>query len=112
MRRPTRSRRTAKDKDNERGKEEVQGVFAVRNGRAVFVHIDTGIMGSTDMEVLKGVQPGDMIVTGSFSVLRTLKNSAKVTIDNSAKTPTGAGACKSLPSGRGLSVEEAGGCPA
>ncbi len=79
-------------KDVERGKEEVQGVFAVRNGRAVFVPIDTGIMGSTDLEVLKGVQPGDMIVTGSFSVLRTLKNGAKVTVDNSAKTPTGAGA--------------------
>ena len=46
------------------------------------------IMGPTDMEILKGVKPGDEIVTGSFSVLRTLKTNAKVKVDNSgAKTP-------------------------
>ena len=55
------------------GKEELQGVFVVRNGRAAFVPVESGIMGSTDMEILKGVQPGDDIVTGSFSVLRTLE---------------------------------------
>jgi len=73
-------------KEIEKGKEEVQGLFAVRQGRAVFVPIEAGIMGSTDMEILKGVQAGDEIVTGSFSVLRTLKNNTKVKIDNSAVT--------------------------
>jgi HlyD family secretion protein len=82
--------KTAKDKD--KGKEEVQGVFTVRGGSAVFVPIETGIMGSTDMEILKGVQAGDEIVTGSFSVLRTLKNNTKVKIDNSAMTPGRPGA--------------------
>jgi HlyD family secretion protein len=81
---------TAKDK--EKGKEEVQGVFAVRNGRAVFVPVEAGIMGSTDMEITKGVQAGDEIVTGSFSVLRTLKNNTKVKIDNSAAPSGGPGA--------------------
>lgn len=66
----------------EKGKEELQGVFVVRNGRATFVQIENGIMSSTDMEVLKGVQPGDVIVTGSFSVLRTLKNNTKVRVEN------------------------------
>jgi HlyD family secretion protein len=75
-------------KEREKGKEEVQGVFAVKNGRAVFVPIEAGIMGSTDMEITKGVKPGDEIVTGSFSVLRTLKNNTKVRIDNSA-APSG-----------------------
>jgi len=69
-------------KDKEKGKEEVQGVFVVRNGRAAFVAIENGIMSSTDMEILKGVQPGDVIVTGSFSVLRTLKNNTKVRVEN------------------------------
>jgi HlyD family secretion protein len=78
---------TAKEK--EKGKEEVQGVFAVKSGRAVFVPIEAGIMGSTDMEITKGVNPGDEIVTGSFSVLRTLKNKTKVKIDNSAATSGG-----------------------
>jgi HlyD family secretion protein len=49
-------------------------------------------MGPTDMEVLKGVKPGDEIVTGSFSVLRTLKNNAKVKVDNSATKPPGSAA--------------------
>jgi HlyD family secretion protein len=73
-------------KDKEKGKEELQGVFVVKNGRASFVQVDSGIMGSTDIEIVKGVQPGDVIVTGSFSVLRTLKNNTKVQIDNSATT--------------------------
>ncbi len=59
----------------------------VRNGVATFASIDSGIMSSTDMEILKGVQPGDVIVTGSFSVLRSLKNNAKVRIENAPASP-------------------------
>jgi HlyD family secretion protein len=77
---------TVSAKDKEKGKEELQGVFVVRNGRATFVQVENGIMGATDIEVLKGVQPGDVIVTGSFSVLRTLKNNTKVRIDNTPVT--------------------------
>jgi HlyD family secretion protein len=73
-------------KDREKGKEEIQGLFLIRNGRAAFVQVDSGIMGSTDIEILKGVHPGDTIVTGSFSVLRTLKNNTKVRIDNTPMT--------------------------
>jgi len=79
-------------KEKDKGKEEIQGVFVVKNGRAVFTPVETGIMGPTDMEVLKGVKPGDEIVTGSFSVLRTLKNNAKVKVDNSATKPPGSAA--------------------
>jgi HlyD family secretion protein len=71
-------------KEKDKSKEEVQGVFVLKNGRAVFTQVETGIMGTTDMEVLSGVKPGDEIVTGSFSVLRTLKNNTKVKVDNSA----------------------------
>ena len=79
----------AKAKENDKAdKEELQGVFVVRNGRATFVQVESGIMSATDMEILKGVQPGDVIVTGSFSVLRTLKNNTKVRIDNTATAPT------------------------
>lgn len=64
--------------------DEEQGVFAIHNGHAIFVPVKTGIMGTMNVEVLKGLQPGDEIVTGSYSVLRTLKNGAKVRIDNRA----------------------------
>jgi HlyD family secretion protein len=79
----------ASSKEKEKGKEEIQGVFAVRKGEAVFVPLETGIMGTTDVEVVKGLQPNDVIVTGPFSVLRTLKNHTKVTVDNTGLTPGG-----------------------
>jgi HlyD family secretion protein len=46
--------------------------------------VETGIAGTTDIEVLKGLQPGDEIVTGSYKVLRTMKPNASVKVDNSA----------------------------
>jgi HlyD family secretion protein len=82
----------AAPKDKDQGKEEIQGLFVVRNGRATFAQVESGIMGSTDIEVLKGVEAGDTIVTGSFSVLRTLKNNTKVKIDNAPVAPVQQGA--------------------
>lgn len=64
-------------------KKEIQGVFVVRNGKAEFVPVQTGITGVTDIEVTNGVREGDMIVTGSFKALRSLKPGAAVKIDNS-----------------------------
>jgi len=65
-------------------KEEIQGVFVIRNKKAEFVKVDTGITGTTDIEVVSGLQPGDEIVTGSYKVLRSLRNGASVKVDNSA----------------------------
>jgi HlyD family secretion protein len=64
--------------------DETQGVFVVRNKKAQFVPVQTGIIGTTDIEVLSGLQEGDEIVTGSYKVLRTMKPGASVKIDNSA----------------------------
>ncbi|HZT68307.1 MAG TPA: efflux RND transporter periplasmic adaptor subunit [Terriglobia bacterium] len=66
-------------------KKEIQGVFVVKDGRAVFTPVKTGIMGTMNVEVLSGLQPGEQIVTGSYQVLRTLKNDARVKVDNSVK---------------------------
>jgi HlyD family secretion protein len=65
-------------------KDEIQGVFVVRNKKAAFVPVETGIAGTTDIEVLKGLQEGDEIVTGSYKVLRTLRPGATVKVDNAA----------------------------
>jgi HlyD family secretion protein len=64
-------------------KEEIQGVFVVRNKKAQFVPVDTGISGTTDIEVITGLQEGDEVITGSYKVLRTLKPGTSVKIDNS-----------------------------
>lgn len=63
-------------------KEEIQGVFVVRNKKAEFVPVETGIAGTTDIEVTKGLQEGDEIITGSYKVLRTLRPGTGVKIDN------------------------------
>jgi HlyD family secretion protein len=65
-------------------KDEVQGVFVVNGKKAEFRQVDTGISGVTDIEVTKGLQPGDEIVVGSYKALRTLKPNAQVKVDNSA----------------------------
>ncbi len=64
--------------------EDQQGVFVIRNKRAVFVPVKTGIAGTTDIEVLSGLKEGDEIVSGSYRVLRSLRNNSSVKIDNTA----------------------------
>src|ERR1700758_692680 len=68
-----------------KGKKEddVQGVFVIRNKKAVFVPVATGITGTTDIEVLDGLKEGDEVITGSYKVLRTLRPGSSVKIDNS-----------------------------
>jgi len=73
-----------KPSDKKDEKKELQGVFVVRNQKAEFVEVATGITGTTDIEVLKGLKEGDEIVTGSYRVLRTLRHNAKIKVDNKA----------------------------
>ena len=63
-------------------KEEVQGVFVVNGKKAIFRPVETGISGVTDIEINKGLQPGDEIVVGSYKALRTLKPASSVKVDN------------------------------
>lgn len=63
--------------------DEIQGVFVIRNKKAVFVPVNTGITGTTDIEVLDGLKAGDEVITGSYKVLRTLRPGSSVKIDNS-----------------------------
>jgi HlyD family secretion protein len=63
-------------------KEEVIGVFVVTGERAEFRKVETGITGSTEIEVLSGLESGDQVVTGSYQVIRTMRNGARVKIDN------------------------------
>jgi len=49
--------------------------------------VDTGITGTTDIEVLVGLKPGDEIITGTYQVIRTLRNEAQVKVDNRTSAP-------------------------
>ncbi|MBN1503871.1 MAG: efflux RND transporter periplasmic adaptor subunit [Candidatus Eisenbacteria bacterium] len=57
---------------------DVTGVFVVRDGKATFVPVVTGIMSETDVEVLSGLSEKDEVVTGPFKVLRDLKDGQAV----------------------------------
>jgi len=64
--------------------QDVQGVFVVtKNKKAEFREVKTGLTGATDIQVKSGLQEGDEIITGSYKVLRTLRNGAGVKVDNS-----------------------------
>jgi HlyD family secretion protein len=68
-------------------KEEVQGVFVISGGKAEFRKVETGITGATDIEVLGGLKEGDEVVTGSYQIIRTLRNEAQVKVDNKSPVP-------------------------
>ena len=53
-------------------REEREGVFVVRQGRAVFVPVATGIAGERYFEALSGLEEGDLVITGPFEVVRNL----------------------------------------
>ena len=59
----------------------VQGVFLAEKDahgrlRAQFVPVATGITGTTNIEVLSGLTPGQEVVTGPYKILRALKDRA------------------------------------
>jgi HlyD family secretion protein len=63
-------------------REEVTGVFVVSNQKAEFRKVETGITGSTEIEVLSGVQPGEQIVIGSYQAIRTMRPGSRIKVDN------------------------------
>ncbi|MGA9809458.1 MAG: efflux RND transporter periplasmic adaptor subunit [Candidatus Sulfotelmatobacter sp.] len=70
----------SKNKDQQ---QDLQGVFVIRNKKAEFVPVTTGITGTSDIEVVNGLSDGDEVITGSYKVLRTLRSGSRVKIDNS-----------------------------
>ncbi|HWY27359.1 MAG TPA: efflux RND transporter periplasmic adaptor subunit, partial [Candidatus Angelobacter sp.] len=72
----------ASKSSNASQKADIQGVFVIRNKKADFVKVQTGITGVTDIEVTNGLKEGDEIVTGSYKALRTLRPNASIKVDN------------------------------
>ncbi|MBZ5505503.1 MAG: efflux RND transporter periplasmic adaptor subunit [Acidobacteriia bacterium] len=62
---------------------DVQGVFVIKNKKAEFHEVVTGLTGTTEIQVKSGLNEGDEIITGSYKVLKTLRNGAGVKVDNS-----------------------------
>jgi HlyD family secretion protein len=69
-------------------RKEVEGVFVVQNGKAVFAPIKTGVAGDKYFEVLSGVKEGDSVITGPFASVRELADGAAVKPTAAASTST------------------------
>ena len=67
-------------------RKELEGVFVVRDGKAVFEPIKTGIAGEKYFEIISGLKDGDSVIVGPFSSVRTLADGAAVKIEQAART--------------------------
>jgi HlyD family secretion protein len=70
-------------------RKELEGVFVVRDGKAVFELVKTGIAGEKFFEVTSGLKDGDDVIVGPFSSVRTLADGAAVKVEQ-AQRATGA----------------------
>ncbi len=68
------------NKKYKKKKKEIEGVFVVKEGRAKFVKVSTGIADQQNIEIVSGINDDDMVVTGSYKILRTLKDGDKVKV--------------------------------
>jgi HlyD family secretion protein len=64
-------------------RKETEGVFTVQNRLVRFVPIKIGISGDKYFEVLTGLKPGDSVVTGPYSLVRTMTDGDQVEVETS-----------------------------
>jgi HlyD family secretion protein len=57
---------------------EITGVFAMREGKAAFVPVKTGISSETMLEVFGELKAGESVVSGPYKALRELKPGTKI----------------------------------
>lgn len=77
-RRPSTTTLQAAELKPGQSKKELEGVFLLRDGRAEFVAVKTGIAGEKYFEVLTGLKEADKVITGPFQSVRELKDGALV----------------------------------
>jgi len=61
-------------------RKEVEGVFVIENGRAVFAPVKTGIAGEKYFEVLEGLKENQEVITGPFASVRNLHEGDEVKV--------------------------------
>jgi HlyD family secretion protein len=62
-------------------RKELEGVFLVKDNKAVFTPVKTGIAGEKYFEALSGLAIGDQVIVGPFSSVRELKDGTAVKIE-------------------------------
>ncbi|HEX8390872.1 MAG TPA: efflux RND transporter periplasmic adaptor subunit [Longimicrobium sp.] len=60
--------------------DEVEGVFVIREGKAVWVPVTIGIAGDRYFEVVRGLRGGETVVAGSYQAVKDLENDQAVKV--------------------------------
>ena len=71
-------------------RKETEGVFVLREGKAVFTPVKTGVAGEQYFEVVEGLKPEDQVITGPFASVRELADGQDVKLQAQTQTRTGA----------------------
>lgn len=61
-------------------REELKGVFVIRDGAARFIPVETGIADQKNIEITEALSVGDSVISGPYSVLRTIKDGDHVEV--------------------------------
>ncbi len=61
------------DKPKSGSRRDQEGVYLIKDGKAAFHPIKTGLLGELSMEVVDGLSGGETVITGPFRALRALK---------------------------------------
>ena len=69
-------------------RKELEGVFVVRDNKAVFTPVKTGIAGEKYFEVISGANIGDQVIIGPFASVRELRDGQLVKIETATRTST------------------------
>jgi HlyD family secretion protein len=64
---------------------EEEGVYLMKDAKAQFQAIKTGLMGELKVEITEGLQEGEQVITGPFRALRDFKGGEKVRVDKKPK---------------------------
>ncbi|MFH2035902.1 MAG: efflux RND transporter periplasmic adaptor subunit [Candidatus Zixiibacteriota bacterium] len=64
---------------------EIKGVFVVRNLKAEFLSVETGIADQKNIEIINGLKIEDSIITGPYRTLRNLKLGEEISIKDMKK---------------------------
>lgn len=70
-------------------RKEIEGVFVVADGNAVFTPVKVGIAGEKYFEVLDGLKEGAEVITGPFTSVRSLKDGDAVKVTTAFTNQTG-----------------------
>jgi HlyD family secretion protein len=62
----------------------VQGIFVIREGRAHFRRVQTGVSGESYLELISGADADEQIITGPYRVLRRLREGESVRVKPNA----------------------------